>query len=134
MTDIVNQAAEVVVRKLTAAEVVYSLDFVTKLVKKVHKDNPRYSIDQIGEAVAKVFNEKLASSAKKLQNLEKVRRDYSVLRSAEPVVAGAVDLLKKTATLEFKEFELPKKADPKKAASKANGTAPKADPNQPAML
>jgi hypothetical protein len=131
-------AGLLVARKLTAAEVVFSMDFVMKLIKKLHKDNPAYSAEQIANAVEYVFNQKLERSTKRLENIEKIRREYSILRSAQPVVQKTVDLMKHVGTLDYAEHAMPAPT-PKvaKPAVKSNGAAngaAKPDPNQPAML
>lgn len=122
-------------RTLTAGEAIFSLDFVMKLVKKIHKDNPSWSIEKIGGAVSKLFATKLATQEKRLASIEKIRAQYQALKSAEPVVKGVIDVLTKAAAYEVKPIEVDLlKAPAKKAsAAKANGTV-KPDAEQPALL
>ncbi len=118
-------------RKLTAAEAVFSLDFVTKLVKKIHKDHPQYAPEQIAKALDSVFEKKLAASAKRLENIEKIRREYQILKSAQLTVEHVSDMLVEVGKADFVEHAMPSKAE----KPKTNGaTAPKADADQPSML
>lgn len=122
-------------RTLTAGEAIFSLDFVMKLVKKIHKDNPSWSIEKIGAAVSKLFAAKLATQEKRLASIEKIRAQYQALKSAEPVVKGVVDILTKAAAYEVKpiEVDLLKPAAKKVTKATANG-AVKHDADQPALL
>lgn len=122
MTAVANTQIVSEARTLTAAEAVYSLDFVVKLVKKIHKDYPAYSVEQIADAVGDVFNQKLALMEKRLATIETIRAQYQALKSAEPIVAGTLDVLVKAQTAVFKAIEpgllVAKPKATKKVASK----------------
>lgn len=135
MTEVANTAALEVARKLTASEVIYSLEFVTKLAKKIAKDNPGYTVAQIVLAMDKAFADKLAATTKRLAGLEKTQQQYAVLKSAQPMIASVGEALTHVATLDYQAHVVPAaaaKVVAKKANGKANGAA--ADVNQPALL
>jgi hypothetical protein len=122
-------------RTLTASEAVYSLDFVVKLVKKIHKDYPAYSVEQIADAVGDVFNQKLALMEKRLATIETIRAQYQALKSAEPIVAGTLDVLVKAQTAVLRSIEpslLVKKPATKKTTAKP--VPAKADADQLALV
>ncbi len=124
-------------RTLTAAEAVFSLDFVVKLVKKMHKDYPSYTVEQIAAAVRKTFATKLGSMEKRLANIEKIRAQYQALKSSEPVVAGVLKTLVDAQAVEVKPLPaelLLKKEPAKKATGKAAPANGAADPAQAALL
>jgi hypothetical protein len=122
-------------RTLSAGEVVFSLDFVTKLVKKIHKDNPAYTIEQIGEALEVVFSQKLETMEKRLKTIEKIRAQYDALKSAEPVVASVIDMLDKAVTYKFVPASAQvQQAKPVARKPTANGKAKPADTAQLSMM
>ncbi len=131
MTDVANTANEAVslaTRKLTAAEITFSLDFVVKLSKALVKAHPDHSPEQVAAALETVYREKLAKLEKRLLNVEKVRSDYNAVKSAEDAVESVAELMRNLATREAVDHAakiISQKPAPvaKKAATKANGKA-----------
>jgi len=136
MTDIANTAAELSIKTLNAAEIVFSMDFVVKLAKKLVKDNPGHTPAQIADAIETVFQAKLALAEKRLQNVEKIRASYNALKSSTEVVADTVALIKKLGDQPSVDYAAQlvsqKVTAPKPVIKKINGAA-KPDSNQIGM-
>lgn len=122
------------IRTLTTGEAIFSLDFVIKLIRKVHKDHPKYTIEQVAAMVTKVFGEKLATMEKRLANIEKIRAQYQALKSSEPIVKGVLETLLAAKAVEVKPIAgelLLAKQPAKKANGAANHGKPEEAGNQP---
>ncbi len=137
MTDQTNTATEAAARTLNAAEIMFSLDFVIKLAKKVMKDNPAFTPEQVANAIETVFNAKLATAEKRLQNIEKIRAQYNALRGSQDAVVDTAALIKKLgerAHVDYASQVIVAKPGAKAAPKVVNGAAPKAENADQASL